>query len=74
MSSAAQPIEHRRRLVGSPHRTIAVLRHLALRLGGRREERLEPLRLVGRERPQRVGGGELERRVVCRAGHVPRSK
>ncbi len=31
MSSAAQPIEHRRRLVGSPHRTIAVLRHLALR-------------------------------------------
>ena len=31
MSSAAQPIEHRRRLVGSPHRTIAALRHLALR-------------------------------------------
>ena len=31
MSSAAQPIEHRGRLVGSPHRTIAVLRHLALR-------------------------------------------
>src|SRR6476620_8467158 len=30
MSSAAQPIEHRRKLVGSPHRTIAVLRHLAL--------------------------------------------
>ena len=30
MSSAAQPIEPQR-LVGSPHRTAAVLRHLALR-------------------------------------------
>ena len=55
-------------------RHLAVLRHFALRLGGRREERLEPLRLVGRERTQRVGGGKVERRVVGRAGHVPRSK
>ena len=31
MSSAAQPIGSRSRLVGSPHRTVAVLRHLALR-------------------------------------------
>ena len=31
MSSAAQTIGSRSRLVGSPHRTVAVLRHLALR-------------------------------------------
>ena len=53
---------------------LAVLGYLALRLRRRGQVRLEPPRLVGRQRAERVRRGEILRRVGVRAGHVPRSK
>src|SRR6185295_2859464 len=55
-------------------RYLTILLHLALGCRRGREERLEPSGLVGRERAERIGGGEVLGRVLPRAGHVPRSK
>ena len=53
---------------------VAHLGDLALRLGRCGQERLEALHFVGRERAERVGGGEVVQRFLPGAGHVPRSR
>jgi hypothetical protein len=80
--SLQQALAKRRREVGGrlgsgqrqERRHLAVFVHLAPGLGRSRQERLEPARLVGRQRAERVGGGQIQRGVGRRAGHRSRSK